>query len=230
MKIVFLNTWDGRMRENLHAFLLEQIKDTDVLCLQEVHTSALAVFEDLLKNYTRTAAEKIINSQNLFGNSTYTSADTRVISSEILYPTESEIGLALYTEIEYRSKTYHLVNIHGWARPGTKLDTPERIRFSTEILRFMGTKTGPKIIGGDLNLFPETQSVQMFEAHGYQNLIKDYNITNTRNRFSWDLFPDLPQQHFADFVFVSADVVVTDFQVIDNEASDHLPMILEIEG
>lgn len=217
------------MAENLRAFIQEHITDTDVFCFQEVHAEARAVFGELLKNSTETAAEKIINANNLFGQSTYTSSNIRVISSEILFPIESEIGLALYTKIEYSSKAYHLVNIHGWARPGTKLDTPERIRFSQAIIDFLATREGMKIVGGDFNLFPETQSAQMFEANGYRNLIRDYGITNTRNRLSWDLFPP-PKQHFADFVFVSADVAVTNFRVVDNEASDHLPLILEIEG
>ena len=217
------------MAENLQAFIQEHVTDTNVFCFQEVHTEARAVFGELLKNSTETAAEKIINANNLFGQSTYTSSNIRVISSEILFPIESEIGLALYTEIEYHGRTYHLVNIHGWARPGTKLDTPERTCFSQTLIDFLDTKVGAKIIGGDFNLFPETRSIGIFEEHGYQNLIKNYSITNTRNKLCWEAFPP-PKQHFADFVFVSADVAVTDFRVIDNEASDHLPMILKIEG
>ena len=69
-------------------------------------------------------------------------------------------------------------------RPGHKLDTPVRLRQSKLILDFLKDKVGSKIIGGDFNLLPETRSVEMFEKAGYRNLIKEFGIKNTRNKFA----------------------------------------------
>ena len=76
----------------------------------------------------------------------------------------------------------------------------------------------------------DTESVRMFEEAGYRNLIRDFDIKTTRNQISWDMWPDLPKQLWADFVFVSPDIKVKSFVVPeDDESSDHLPMILEVD-
>jgi hypothetical protein len=67
----------------------------------------------------------------------------------------------------------------------------------------------------------------MFKNNGYKNLIGDYQIITTRNNLAWSLYPD--KQYFADYVFASPEIKVKSFEVPNNEVSDHLPLILEIE-
>lgn len=67
----------------------------------------------------------------------------------------------------------------------------------------------------------------MFEKNGYKDLIKDYKIPTTRNKVAWKMYPDNPQL-YSDYVFVSSGIEVKSFSVIENEISDHLPLILEI--
>ena len=83
-----------------------------------------------------------------------------------------------------------------------------------------------KILCGDFNLMPETESIKML-GEAMRDLIKDYKITNTRNEISWKTYNN--KQYFADFTFVSKDINVLNFEVPYNEVSDHLPMILEFE-
>ena len=88
------------------------------------------------------------------------------------------------------------------------------------------------MVGGDFNLMPDTKSINLFENSGYRNLIKEFDIKETRNRFAWDTFkndPDYVQQHFADYCFVSKDINVKSFEVPDIEVSDYLPLVLEFE-
>ena len=59
----------------------------------------------------------------------------------------------------------------------------------------MKDKVGPKIIGGDFNLNPDTESIKMFEEAGYKNLIKDFKIENTRNEISWREFKEIKDFH-----------------------------------
>lgn len=146
--------------------------------------------------------------------------------------TTTDTGFASYLVFEKGNKTINLLNVHGMALPGNKFDTPERIKQSEKIIDFMNDKEGIKIIGGDFNLLPDTKSIKMFEKAGYRNLIKDFNIKNTRNEVSWSNFskdPNFVKQFFADYVFVSSDVKVKSFEVPYMEISDHLPQILEID-
>jgi endonuclease/exonuclease/phosphatase family metal-dependent hydrolase len=125
-------------------------------------------------------------------------------------------------------KTLHVVNYHGAAFPGDKLDDPLRLAASQGLIDFMATKEGPKVLGGDFNLLPEAQSVRMFEGHGYTDHIKKNAIPTTRNHLVWDRWPG-NKQDYADFVFTSPEVAVNHFEVIENEVSDHLPLVLDIQ-
>lgn len=120
---------------------------------------------------------------------------------------------------------FTLVNIHGTAFPGDKLDTQLRINHSAKIKEFLKTKPGGKILAGDFNLLPETQSIKILESN-MRNLIKEFNIKRTRSDLS-PYFGKTDFQKFADFIFVSNNIHVQSFQVPAIEISDHLPMILK---
>ena len=121
--------------------------------------------------------------------------------------------------------SFWVANFHGASRPGDKLDTPKRLEQSKKILKVLSQLEGPKILCGDFNLMPNTESIKMIERASMKNLIKLYKIKNTRNSISWKRYGN--KQHFADFTFVSKDINVKDFKVPYTLASDHLPMILD---
>ncbi|MBI2039979.1 endonuclease/exonuclease/phosphatase family protein [Candidatus Microgenomates bacterium] len=116
-------------------------------------------------------------------------------------------------------------NFHGTAYPGSKLDTSQRIEQSQKIMDLLKEKVGAKIVVGDFNLMPNTQSVNILEKD-LINLIKEYNIDKTRSRLS-PFYGKSDFQKFADYTFVTNDVNVEKFEVPEVEISDHLPMILE---
>lgn len=122
-------------------------------------------------------------------------------------------------------KKFLIFNFHGTPFPSPKTDTPMRINQSKYIKKILNFFYGAKILVGDFNLLPQTESIKLLD-NVMQNLIKKYKIERTRSRLSpyWgkDDF-----QKFADFTFVSKNVKVKDFQVPDVKVSDHLPMILE---
>jgi endonuclease/exonuclease/phosphatase family metal-dependent hydrolase len=80
--------------------------------------------------------------------------------------------------------------------------------------------SGAKILCGDFNLLPDTDSLAILEQ-GMRNLVKEYRVTSTRSQFYEK--PD----RFADYILVSPEVIVEDFQVLDEAVSDHLPLLLE---
>lgn len=216
------------MNGNLTEFLKEQLLDTDIFCLQETYDDSVFLWQDVLANCRKvTAGKKCIVSDEDFAQSIYVRGDMKVLSSQTLFDKEEGFGFGLYLEIEYKGKILNICDFHGVVFPGNKLDTPNRLKQSERLVDFMREKSGIKIVGGDFNLLPNTRSVRIFEEFGYRNLIEDFDIKMTRNHLVWDRFQG-KRQYYADYIFVSQDVQVENFSVIDNEVSDHLPLILEI--
>lgn len=147
------------------------------------------------------------------------------------YETLGHVALFIHVD---GARPLTIVNVHGNCKPGSKRDTPKRLEQSQKVIDFLAPRTGEKIIAGDFNLHPDTESVRLFEKSGYRNLISEYNIQETRGTNFRKLFPEFGEtpegfQHFADYTFVTPGLKVTRFEVPDVPVSDHLPMILEIE-
>lgn len=130
-----------------------------------------------------------------------------------------------YINFTFNNKTYIVCNIHGTSFPGSKLDTSPRLKYSRKIRDFLKTQQGIKIVVGDFNLLPQTQSIKILEED-MRNLIKEFNIERTRSNLS-PFYGEPDFQKYADYVFVSRDIKVTSFAVPQLQISDHLPMILE---
>ena len=131
-----------------------------------------------------------------------------------------------YVRFEHNEKPYTLCNMHGTAYPGDKLDTPERLEQSKRIVDFLSKETGEKILGGDFNLLPSTESIGMIERMGMKELVREYKIETTRSELNYKRYPN-NIQYFSDYVFVSSDIKVTSFEVPQLNISDHLPLVLE---
>ncbi len=231
MKIVFLNCWDATMGENLRGFILRHRDDTDIFCFQEAEEKFVSFAKELLENFefTQATTRGLRQDRDNYTNCTYIRKDLGDVQSQPLLVHEEGCGVGLYSEVGINGKTLSLVNFHGQWKPGTKIDTEIRLRQSQLLIDFLRDKEGLHIIGGDFNLLLDTESVRMFEQAGYKNLIRDWDIKTTRNQISWSV-PGNEKQLWADFVFVSPDVQVKSFVVPeDDESSDHLPMILELD-
>ena len=123
--------------------------------------------------------------------------------------------------------TYTVANLHGIWHPGDKQDTPERLSQSKKIIDTLADFSENVIFCGDFNLMPDTESIRMIERAGYRNLITEFNIQDTRGPINHERFPDSPQ-YFADYAFVSKNVLVQKFEVPQLRISDHLPLELTI--
>jgi len=226
MKIIFLNTWNGKMKDGITGFIKSHLADTDVFCFQEVYPDMRRFCHELLSDYNETHAYKDLGNEDDFPQGTYVRKNIKEVS-EIIFEGQMDVGLGIGTEINYDGQTIRICNFHGRAFPGDKLDTPHRLKQSQGLINFYKNRGGLKIIGGDFNMLPETKSMRMFGENGYRDLIHEFGIKATRNRLAWEKFPDNPQ-YFSDFVFLSRDVKLKSFSVPDVEISDHLPLILEI--
>ncbi|HSW99183.1 MAG TPA: endonuclease/exonuclease/phosphatase family protein [Candidatus Saccharimonadales bacterium] len=234
MKVVFLNVWSGgKLADALAAFLRQQAPSTDIFCFQEAYDAfPVLAAEALGADFTALPITKKIISmhterfeQALF----YKPGTVRLLDSAVVLGGATDTGgLGQYVHCEVGGRELHLCNVHGLPLPGHKRDTPERLAQSRGFLDFMAGKRGPRIIGGDFNLFPDTESIQLFSRAGYRDLVAEFQVPTTRNRLAWERFPDNPQK-FADFVFIDPALALQKFAVIDNEISDHLPLLLEVD-
>ncbi len=130
--------------------------------------------------------------------------------------------LLQHVHVEIGDKSYDVANVHGLWQGGSKSDTPERLDQSREIVRLLSGFSSPKILCGDFNLSPNTQSIRIIEGV-MGNLIREKGITNTRSPLY------TKPLRYADYVFTSTNINVIKFEVMQNVVSDHLPLLLEFD-
>jgi endonuclease/exonuclease/phosphatase family metal-dependent hydrolase len=227
MRIIFLNVWGESMRDELVDYIAKEAPTTDVFCFQEANDEVKQRCKDTLKDYVEQSEYKFLDEDNDFPQSTFIKKGIEILSQGTLLEDEPDCGLILYTEIKVSDKSLYICNVHGTARPGDKLDTPERLKQSRTVINFFKDKNDPIVIGGDFNTNLETESISMFSSNGYRDLIKEFEIKTTRNHFAWDRWPT--KMYYSDYVFLNDEVTLKSFEVIDNEVSDHLPLILDVE-
>ncbi len=250
-----MNLWAGRAYDKLMPFLREKSQDIDVFCFQEVLSeaeNANPLFKKLKKAHSGSSYNDVpdlyaklksvlTDFNSILGNpSTATEDGERLaifyrkamrINDTGFVLTSAPVNVNFEGEnftfssaIQYImiDKNICIGNIHGlWQQVG-KGDTPERLYQSRKIVEFLSRTAGRKVLVGDFNLSPETKSIAMIEDSGMLNLIKKNNVQSTRS----SLYARLSKSKFADYAFVSNEIKVDEFRVLQNEVSDHLPLYL----
>ncbi|TAL58487.1 MAG: endonuclease/exonuclease/phosphatase family protein [Legionella sp.] len=240
MKLITLNLWGGHLRNALFKFI-RQYKDVDIFCFQEVYHNAhravayedreksLNIFSDLQKllpnHYAifKPAVENVYGIGMLLKNSIDIIGEGDInIHQKQHFP---GIGLnhnrnLQWVECEVNKQIYSILNVHGLWNGKGKGDTPERIAQSQRIRHFMDTIATPKILCGDFNLRPETESMKILEA-GMINLITLNDIHSTRTHYY------TKPEKYADYILTSPEIQVKQFAVLSEEVSDHCPLLLD---
>lgn len=227
MNILSLNTWRGKLEKEITVFIQEYKKSVDVFCFQEMSPLMRELCKNLLLEFEEYYFHKFVTSEDDFHQSVFIKKSIAVIDFGSVLDESPNIGFGVWVKIESNGKTLFVCNYHGMSRPGTKLDTPERLAASQELISFFSKKAEPKVIIGDFNLLNSVRSIVMFEENGYLNLIKKYNFTNTRNKYAWEKHPE-KIQYYADFAFVSSNISEKGFIVLPDEVSDHAPLLLTL--
>jgi endonuclease/exonuclease/phosphatase family metal-dependent hydrolase len=226
--------------------LLEFIKahrEIDIFCFQEVYHNAsekicdedrkvcLTIFseiQDLLPHHEG-FFKPVVN--DIYGVGVFASRKIDILGEGEIQihenPNYHGIGPThsrnlQWVECRTDDKLYSIFNVHGLWNGQGKTDSPERIAQSQRIKDFLDTINTPKILCGDFNLRPDTQSIKILEK-GMRNLIKLHDIQSTRTSF----YPK--EEKFADYIFTSEDITVNSFDVLKHEVSDHAPLFLDFE-
>lgn len=138
---------------------------------------------------------------------------------------QEDHGRALQVvEIKVGDKRLQVLNIHGiWTED--KKGDDRTIKQCEFVVNAAKRKQLPTIITGDFNLSPTTDSIKLIN-NSFTNLIEKYKIKSTRPDFKDEIDTG---RNVVDYIFVSGDIKVKDFKVIDTDITDHLPMMLEFE-
>lgn len=253
MKILTLNTWGGILYEPLIEFLKKQKENIDIFFFQEmlfgekedftpVDKGRINLFMEISKALNDFEPYKYLPGADYFqhepinfdaGQAVFVRKGTKVSDTGGFHcydelPQETTeggklTGSAQWIDIEVDNKKLTVVNLHGlWQKNTKKVDTPARLVQSQKIKDFLKNKEGEKIICGDFNLIPNGRSIEILEE-GMVNLIKKHKVTGTRSGVYTG------QERFADYILISPGVRDIEFQVMQNEVSDHLPLFMEFE-
>ena len=240
MRLISLNIWGGHVYTPLHQFISTH-QTVDIFCFQEVYHNAkemitlenrkvslniFAEIQALLPNH-HGYFRPVVN--NIYGISTFISKKIKVLAEGdyVIHDNPNYIGrgpthsrILQWVKCEINGNPYTIMNVHGLWNGRGKTDTEERIAQSAKIKNFMQPITTRKILCGDFNLNPHTESLKML-ASDMHNLIEMYRVTSTRTSF----YPK--EEKFADYIFTSKEISINKFEVLKDEVSDHAPLLLE---
>lgn len=242
MKLITLNTWGGRIYEPLKIFIENHARDTDIFCFQEIRNGACLnepkeettdLFERIKKIlpnfegfYTEMSPGIGIATfiKNTFELEKFDSST--ILSNEETKDIKLSVGGNPYPRLIQIIKLKNglsVLNFHGI--PGDmKKDTKERDLQSKRLKEILNKINNPKIIVGDFNLNPDTMAINELEKQMI-NLIKETEIKTTRS----NLYERKDIMPFADYIFVSNDILINNFKVLQDEVSDHLALSVEFE-
>ena len=241
MRLISLNLRGGRIYKPLFEFLRDYSKNVDIFCFQEIYNNArdkmsdesrnprlnlLVELQQILPEY-KSFFRPVI--EEAYGIGIFIKKNISVLEDGeiVIYSNPAYIGHGgnhsrnlQWIKVAIGKKIYSILNVHGLWSGGGKVDTPDRILQSQRIKEFMSTISNPKILCGDFNLLPETESIVMLEDDMI-NLVKKHNIKSTRSHYYQK------EEKFADYILVSPDVRVKEFDALQESVSDHLPLLVD---
>lgn len=240
MKLITLNIWGGHVRDPLLAFI-NSYKDIDIFCFQEVYRDAKEKISTEDRNVSLnifTELQALLPDHNAFfrpvvndiyGVGMFVKKHIEVLGEGdvCIHENHTYIGRGpshsrnlQWLECHVNNHVYSISNIHGLWNGMGKTDTPARIAQSLRIRDFINTIQVPKIVCGDFNLRPDTESLKIIED-GMNNLIKMYKVSSTRT----SLYSK--QEKFADYILTSPEIAINEFTVLKDEVSDHSPLFFD---
>jgi endonuclease/exonuclease/phosphatase family metal-dependent hydrolase len=238
MKLITLNTWGGRINQPLLRFIKNN-DSIDIFCFQEMNNNAtddmmdspqeedrnlFSHIQETLPNFTGYFSPQVPGT----GHAIFIKKEINVDRVEFYHILdEHEIVHMpdpfprILQSIHLKDNPLTIYNFHGVPK-AEKKDNPVRDLQTTRVMDIVNKDTNPKIIVGDFNLNPDTKAIATFELK-FTNQMKESNYTTTRSHY-YDKIKDFP---FADYIFTSPEIKVNQFQVLNVEVSDHLPLFLD---
>lgn len=127
--------------------------------------------------------------------------------------------------LDVDGRTIHAISVHGaWTAP--PIDTEENLRQARLIVNHLNSLGNrPFIIGGDLNMPPNTHVIEMISKVA-RNLMLDSGVVGTLNPRVHEI---APRNFMVDYIFVSNHFKVKFLKVPEVDVSDHLPVVAQLK-
>lgn len=236
VKVLSWNIWGGKYLDEVISQLKEI--DADIIGLQEVKeiisgdnraNIAQQIAQELgyqyfyCKAYTDDRHEGGFD----FGNAILTKfpivkSECLVLSGTEYYQKDAltEPRAACVCSVKIGDQRLKIVNIHlGYSRDAS-LSPLRKIQLDL-VLKLVEDKR--IVLAGDFNSIPESEVVKKLN----EVMINTDPILDQKTKTDVDT-PGQPQFRI-DYIFVSPDLKFSNFQILETEASDHKPILVEIE-
>jgi len=243
MKIIQLNIWQGKLGEQIIAFL--RAEKPDFVCMQEVNDlkgrsgyKFFATLEEIKTGagFSETVMSPTLSSRYMereldYGNATLSQwpiVATATVFTRGVYKRRFDVetgdgnvrNLQIVT-VDIKGKKLHILNHHGHHVPDTKAGNSETLRQMMLIAAEIDKIDGPLILCGDFNLTPDTKSISVLNKK-LTNLSLVHKLQETGTVLS-------NIHATVDYIFVNDLVKVRHFKMSDEVVSDHKALILEFD-
>lgn len=248
LKLLHLNILYGRYIDQLVNYLKDE--DFDILCFQEVSGGRISAtltdnFEEIktrlgyqgirTQSWNLVGEKESYEANAIFYNPTFTITNKDIIYLKDYAEIPAFAGrkfqedprTVLKLELEKEGKRFRVVTTHLTWGPNSK-DELHKLEQGKKLFEYMQTVDIPFILTGDFNVNASSQVVKWIDSLA-RNLTVENHITNTLNPRTHKATHLFPPGLAVDYIYVSDDVTVKDFHVVDEDISDHLGLYLTCE-
>ena len=242
MKIMTLNVWQGRLERVLLKHL--ETLGVDLACMQEAVqydgrsgglVSSYQTVQKSLKadhaffsplNSLALGSRELVNGNVIYSKFPFAKTETTFTRGEFKADFDFDaddynIRAFQHCVVPVKGKQLHVLNHHGHHIDAHKNGDDETERQVKIVLDYISQLDGPVIMCGDFNLAPESQSIQLISRQ-LRNLPVENGLKTTRSKLTY-------KNEVCDYIFVSDDIQVNDFHMIDETISDHNALVLDFD-
>lgn len=252
LKVLTLNIFEGGL---FLPQVIELIKreNPDIFCLQEVYngfqvtlpqcyqsiTTLQTTFPAYQYHFSPEFLSATVEGSIDVGNATFSRfpiLETNTHFFKVKYGEYSQVSPSndysdypcnmQHTVVNVEDKHFHIFNVHGvWGVDGN--DNPDRLYMSKVISKAIKGKK-PAVLVGDFNVQPNTKTINNIKKQMID--VFEDELTTTFNLRHKDLekYPGYASA-VVDMMFVTQDLTVISKSVPDDDVSDHLPLLCELE-
>lgn len=247
MKLITLNTWQGRISRNFAPFF--QKLQADIICLQELHSSTQPVTNWLetfrllqtiqaasgldYQYFSPTFSYDVMGIEVAHGNgilSRYSITNQQTLFTHGQYERLAAKNAYIHNtrnaqivSVQSPSGDVTIVNTHAhWDKnpSGSELSL-QRLQ---KLIKVLETIQGPMIVAGDFNLNRETEAIRFFKKSlKLTDVTEASGVTNTLNNLV------TPHKVPCDYIFINDAVHVNNFELSEALLSDHKALIFDFD-
>jgi endonuclease/exonuclease/phosphatase family metal-dependent hydrolase len=244
MKISVLqwNVWYQEKADNILAFIKQT--DADVICLQELtadswlnpgrnipgEIEALGYHAHYVVTLKRDGTDHIQMGNGILSKLPLQNKRQIWLKHDVSGEMMSSKEPRAYLEVQLKvdNKTLRVGTVHLSFAPGFSF-SPEKEAEAEVFKDAIGVNRTNFIFTGDLNALPDSLLIAELDKY-FQPAGPPYiEATWTTKPFEWPGFKADKLNWRLDYVYASSDVKVLSSKIIDTTASDHLPILTELE-